>query len=252
MVHYKAILAYDGNRFAGFQRQKKESGERTVQAVVEKALARLGWQEKTILFAGRTDTGVHAIGQVISFGLDWKHSLIELKSALNTNLPDDIAVRAIEHCEDGFHPRYQALWRHYRYRIYYDEQRYPLFDRYAWRVWPIPDLDCMQKCSQLLLGEHDFGNFGKPSKFAGNTNRTVFLANWSIWSQDSIQGFSFDIKANAFLFHMVRRLVAYLVRVGQGYITRDEFEQVLLKKKAFSSYPLAPARGLTLIEVKYS
>lgn len=251
MAHYKAILAYDGNRYAGFQRQKKGSGCITVQAVVETALAKIGWKDKTILFAGRTDTGVHASGQVIAFQLNWTHTLWELQSALNANLPADVAVLAVEHCDKDFHPRYQALWRQYRYRIYCSPQRHPLYERYAWRVWPAPDFQSLQYCAQLLIGEHDFGSFGRSLKADGNTIRNVFSANWSQWEDIDIQGLHFEIQANAFLYHMVRRIVAQMIRVGQGSMTIAEFEQALNNTRKLSSQSLAPAHGLTLVKVNY-
>ncbi|MGB9640952.1 MAG: tRNA pseudouridine(38-40) synthase TruA [Anaerolineales bacterium] len=251
MAHYKAILAYDGNRYSGFQRQKKESGCITVQAVVETALAKIGWQDETILFAGRTDTGVHASGQVIAFQLNWTHSLWELQSAINANLPADIAVLAVEYSDKDFHPRYQAVWRQYRYRIYYSPQRHPLYDRYAWRIWPAPDFQSLQNCALLLIGEHNFGSFGRSPKFEGSTIRNVFLASWSKWEDMDIQGLHFDIRANAFLYHMVRRIVAQMVRVGQGSMTIAEFEQALKNTGILSSHHLAPARGLTLVKVYY-
>ena len=115
MARYQLILAYDGTDFFGFQRQ---GNTRTVQQVVEKALSELGWQEETILFAGRTDSGVHANGQVISFSLDWQHTDADLLNALNARLPSDAAVRDITQVKAEFHPRYDATSRSYVYRIY--------------------------------------------------------------------------------------------------------------------------------------
>ncbi len=251
MAHYKAILAYDGSRYNGSQRQRKGSGGLTVQEVTETALAKIGWQGGAILFAGRTDAGVHAVGQVIAFQLNWTHTLMELKSAINTYLPKDVAILAVDICDENFHPRYQAIWRQYRYRIYYSEQRHPLYDRYAWRVWQVPDAQILQQCAQRLIGEHDFGSFGKASKSDGNTIRTVFLAGWNQWEEDGIQGMYFNIRANAFLYHMVRRLVAQMIRVGQGSMSITAFEQALERKKALTSHHLAPPNGLTLVEVNY-
>lgn len=251
MAHYKAILAYDGNRYSGFQRQKKGSGCNTVQAVVETALAKIGWQDETILFAGRTDAGVHARGQVIAFQLNWAHSLWELQNAINANLPADVAVLAVEYSDKDFHPRYQAIWRQYRYRIYCSPQRQPLYERYAWRVWPAPDFQSLQQCAQLLIGKHDFGSFGNSPRSEGNTIRSVYLANWSHWEDIDIQGLHFDIRANAFLYHMVRRIVAQMVRVGQGSMSLEEFEQALNNTIKLSSHHLAPPHGLTLVKVNY-
>ena len=133
MARYQVILAYDGTFFKGYQRQAQA---RTVQAVVETALRQLGWRGRTVLSAGRTDTGVHASGQVIAFDLEWAHPAEELLRALNANLPEDVAAREIHEADLEFHPRYWAVSRRYRYRLFCQETRDPLRERYAWRVWP--------------------------------------------------------------------------------------------------------------------
>ena len=156
MAHYQVILSYDGTDFLGFQRQ---SDARTVQGVVEYALDQIGWQGQRILAAGRTDTGVHASGQVIAFDLNWAHSDADLQRALNANLPNDVAVKEINIVDESFHPRYNALARQYQYQIICKEYRQPLEERYAWRVWPRLNLDLMRAGAQLILGTHDFAAF---------------------------------------------------------------------------------------------
>ena len=133
MARYQVILVYDGTEFFGFQRQARE---RTVQGIVEDALRQIGWHGRTILAAGRTDTGVHASGQVIAFDLDWAHSTDDLRNGLNANLPADVAVHQVILGRPDFHPRYDAIARRYRYQIYCQSHRDPLRERYAWRVWP--------------------------------------------------------------------------------------------------------------------
>ncbi len=123
MAHYKLILAYDGTRFLGYQRQGER---RTVQAELESALKNVGWQGRAVLSAGRTDTGVHATGQVAAFHLDWQHSMAELLRAINANLPEDVSAREISEAPEEFHPRFDAKARTYRYRIFVDEIRNPL------------------------------------------------------------------------------------------------------------------------------
>ncbi|TLN02249.1 tRNA pseudouridine synthase A [bacterium] len=136
MARYQIILAYDGTDFLGYQRQEEA---RTVQGEVEAALQHLGWQGRSILSSGRTDTGVHASGQVIAVDLDWRHAPEALGKALNARLPDDVAVKAVKVAEKEFHPRFDALWRCYHYRLYCRAERNPLRDRFAWRVWPPVD-----------------------------------------------------------------------------------------------------------------
>ncbi len=243
MARYQITLAYDGTHFLGFQRSPKT---RTVQGEVEAALRRLGWQGETILSAGRTDAGVHASGQVIAFDLDWAHSAEELGRALNANLPQDVAALAVRVTGPDFHPRYHATRRCYQYRIYCQPDRHPLLDRYAWRVWPAVDEQRLSEAARLLPGAHDFAAFGTPPRTGGSTVRTVYQAVW----QPQAQGLLFEISANAFLYHMVRRLVFWQVLAGQN---RLDLEQLALAVEAAQPLApgLAPPHGLVLVEVSY-
>ena len=126
MERYKIIFAYDGTQFVGSQRQAKS---RTVQSVLERALGKLGWDGKSVLLAGRTDTGVHASGQVAAVDLNWNHTDDDLRNALNSNLPTDIAVSLVSKVEARFHPRFDARSRHYRYKVVVQSIRDPLRDR---------------------------------------------------------------------------------------------------------------------------
>jgi tRNA pseudouridine38-40 synthase len=244
MAHYQVILAYDGTQFKGFQRQAKR---RTVQAEVEAALRDLGWSDKAILAAGRTDTGVHASGQVIAFDLAWQHTPQELCAALNARLPEDVAAQSASLAETGFHPRYDAIDRTYRYRIYCQAARHPLLDRNAWRVWPALELERLHQAAEWLPGTHDFAAFGTPPRAHGSTRRTVFRAQW----RSSPPEFVFDITADAFLYHMVRRLVSVLVEIGQSYCEVDAIRGYLESPPEFPVQGLAPAHGLTLVSVTY-
>jgi tRNA pseudouridine38-40 synthase len=245
MAHYKVILAYDGTDFQGFQRQVKG---RTVQASVESALRAIGWQNTTILGAGRTDTGVHASGQVIAFEFGWNHSIVELKNALNANLPDDIAAQSVEQASNDFHPRFSAVARRYCYRLFCDNVRQPLRERYAWRVWPAVSVDLLHETAAYLIGEHDFSAFGSAPQPGGSTIREVFTATWRGAKQDLV----FEILGNAFLYHMVRRLVSFQVEIGQGTRYAEELKPYLDGKQRELVQGLAPAKGLILSEVVYS
>ena len=243
MARYQVILAYDGSAFLGFQRQK---GARTVQGEVESALAQLGWQGRVLLSAGRTDTGVHAAGQVVAFDLDWKHSPEELGRALNALLPADAAAIKVQEAPADFHPRYHAASRTYRYRLYCSPDRHPLLDRYAWRVWPQVEVELLQQAAALLLGRHDFAAFGAPPHAGGNTVRTVLQAAWQV----ETEGYSFEVTANAFLYHMVRRMVYLQVLAGQNRLDLNDLAQGV---QAACPMPpgLAPAHGLVLKHVMY-
>jgi tRNA pseudouridine38-40 synthase len=243
MARYKLILAYDGTDFSGFQRQAKS---RTVQSVVESALREIGWTGKSVLSAGRTDAGVHAFGQVIAVDLDWAHSNEQLLRAINANLPTDV-VRSVTPASVEFHPRYSARARRYCYHLYCDSTRHPLWERYAWRVWPPVSLAPLLVSASYLIGIHDFAAFGTPPKIGGITVREILSADWKEDSGNLV----FEIVGNAFLYHMVRRLVSVQVAIGQG---KSNPEQIVFLLKSGADSPikgLAPAKGLTLEEVIY-
>ena len=244
MAHYKLILAYDGTNYNGFQRQAIKT---SVQATFEEALRRLGWQGRAIMPSGRTDSGVHAKGQVVSFNLDWNHPDYALQNALNAFLPADIAVQSVQQVAPEFHPRYDALSRQYRYQLYWQSARDPLRDRYAWRLERKPELSPMQAAANDLLGEHNFIAFGKALKEDGTTIRRIYSADW-VEEED---GMSFTIIGNAFLYHMVRRIVYVLVRIGLGELP-VETVRIGLENLSTGIVSLAPARGLTLEAVTFS
>lgn len=251
IAHYKAILAYDGTNYAGFQKQAKV---RTVQSELEAALVKLGWNGRSLLAAGRTDTGVHASGQVIAFSLSWNRTLPTLLNALNANLPADIAVRHLELAPEGFRPRQDALARRYRYTLFYHPVRHPLLERYAWRIWPEPDLTLLEQTAERLLGIHDFQAFGTPPLPGGVTIRQVFTSTWQrdLIEPDSIPRFVYEIEANAFLFHMVRRIVQLQVTIAQKRLPLDIIAQYLTNQNPDPVMGLAPPQGLNLCAVRYS
>ena len=239
MADYQSTLAYDGTAFAGFQRQR---GRRTVQGEFEKALRRLGWRERAVRAAGRTDSGVHAVGQVVAYALDWRRDPDRLTQALNALLPEDVAVALSRPAPVGFDPRYAALWRRYRYRIASAPIRQPLAERYAWRVWPAPDVARMRQAAQGLIGEHDFGAFGAAPRRGSHTRRTVRQAEWVQEGDET----SFVIEADAFLYRMVRKLVAALVTVGQGRAPVERIAEHLANPGQRWQGSPAPAHGLCL------
>lgn len=246
---YKLNLAYDGTHFQGFQRQAetKLGKRRTVQGEVESALRQLGWKDRSILSAGRTDTGVHASGQVIAFDLEWVHTTEELQAALNANLPPDVAVVAVDIVQRDFHPRFDALARRYQYRIYCQRVRDPLRDPFAWRVWPPVSVQNLQAVADLVVGTHDFAAFGVPPRPEGSTIRTVFHAGWVSQGEDLI----FEIMANAFLYRMVRRLVYVQVAVAQKKLEPVIVQERLADGSRTMLQGLAPPQGLVLVEVRY-
>ena len=245
MARYQIRLAYDGTDYSGFQRQK---GVRTVQAVVEKALERIGWQGSSIYAAGRTDAGVHASGQVISFDFAWKHGPESLLLAFNANLPLDVSGWRIREVSADFHPRYDALMRTYVYRIFSEPYRNPLRERFSWRVYPSMKLELLREAASQYAGVHDFRAFGKPPKEGGVTLRQVFRSELLEASNNELR---FVVSANAYLYHMVRRMVYLLVLVGRGSQDVGAIRKLLLYPGSDLIQGLAPPQGLSLAEVRY-
>ncbi len=259
-MNVAARVEYDGTRFKGFQRQAPEKGP-TVQGELEAAIARIVGMPVTLEAAGRTDTGVHASGQVINFTTGARLGIDEWPRALNAVLPPDIAIRAACAVSDEFRARRWAVSRRYRYRILRDARRSPLRERYAWRVGRALDVDAMDTAARLLLGEHDFGAFGssphdrRDDGFRGHTVRTMLEAccvrrpvDGADEPEDTIECV---FAANAFLTGMVRRLVGTLALVGEGRLSVDDFRVILDTRAKAHPGAAAPPQGLCLIGVEY-
>ena len=243
MARYQLILAYDGTRMEGSQRQVKK---RTAQGELENALRTIGWTGRSVLIAGRTDSGVHAEGQSVTLDFEWAHSPEDLLAALNANLPSDLSVREAREVRPDFHPRFDARSRRYRYRLFCDPIRDPVRERFAWRVWPALDEELLREAAPVFLGKHDFAAFGSPTSVNGSTVRTVMSARWT----GSAKEWQFEVEADAFLYRMVRRLVFVQVSVAQRRISVEQVRQALETQTRLRA-GLAPAHGLSLVEVTY-
>ena len=243
MARYHLILAYDGARFEGSQRQ---ADRRTAQGELEKALRTIGWTGRSVLIAGRTDSGVHAEGQCAVVDFEWTHGPEKLRAALNAALPPDLAVRVVKEASPDFHPRFDASSRLYRYLLFCDPVRDPVRERYAWRVWPEVDGSLLQSASQVFPGRHDFAAFGSPMSRGGSTVRTVMLSTWSLSDGE----WQYHVQADAFLYRMARRLVHVQVAVAQGRLTIDQVRLALVNQTRLPA-GLAPAHGLSLVNVTY-
>ncbi len=244
MARYQVILAYDGSGFQGSQRQ---SNIRTVQGELEKSLHKLGWSDSSVIMAGRTDTGTHATGQVVAFDMDWSYGDEQLLKALNSSLPPDIAIQSLCVASAGFHPRFDAQSRRYRYRLFCEPIRDPLREKFAWRVWPGIQEDALKQTAEIFLGTHDFAAFGSPTTLKGTTIRTVTKTEWNKKPDGEWQ---FEVQADAFLYRMARRLVFVQVAVAQGKCSGEKVRSALMGQGKLPS-GLAPAHGLTLVEVTY-
>jgi tRNA pseudouridine38-40 synthase len=244
MARYQVILAYDGTGFSGSQRQ---ANSRSVQGELEKALRKQGWSDRSVLMAGRTDTGVHATGQVAAFDLEWTHSADKLLWALNASLPSDLVIRSLRPTSADFHPRFDATSREYRYRVFFEPIRDPLREKFLWRTWPAVDEDALKRNASIFLGKHDFAAIGTRTTPKGTTVRTVTKAEWKKMPDGEWQ---FEVRADAFLYRMVRRLVFVQVSLAQGKCSVEKVQHALSKQGKLLA-GLAPAHGLTLVEVSY-
>lgn len=240
---FRAVVEYDGTDYHGFQFQ---SGQRSVQGVLEEALGKVTGQMTRVLGAGRTDAGVHARGQVIAFCVSWRHSVADLLRAVNAVLSRDVALLALEVAPEGFHPRYSAQSRWYRYTVLNQSLRSPLSRRWAFYVSRSLDVDRMNQAAASLIGEHDFATFGR-SPQGRHTVRQVLRASW-LRERAFLH---FDTEANAFLQKMVRSLVGTLLQVGSGELSPKEFRQRLSACDRSLAGPTVPPHGLCLMAVSY-
>ena len=236
-------IQYDGTDFYGWQVQAKG---RTVQGDIEKALSIIYPEEKiTLLGAGRTDAGVHALGITANVKLPSKLSSNELLQALNGNLNQDVRIDSIEEVEDDFHARFSATAREYEYRFV--KLFSPVSRNYTTPLkWEI-DKNLLNECAELLSGKHDFTSFCKATAEVDNKICTVFFSNW----EESDEMLIFKIKANRFLQHMVRYLAGTMLEVARGRYALSDFNSLLRNKKTKAVVVRAPTQGLYLKKVYY-
>ncbi len=241
------IVEYDGTAYHGFQLQREPA---TIQEELEKAILALTGEKRRVVPASRTDAGVHALGQVVSFRTEANYSTGVFVSGLNHYLPKDIALKAAYRVKKTLDVRRDAISREYKYYILNCETRSPLKERYTYQVKGKLDLTKMNEACALLTGEHDFVSFASALEVGrlGKTRRTVLNAVVVREKEDLVV---FEITANSFLTHQVRNTVGSLIRVGQHRMSTLEFENVLEAKKAGSAGPGVPASGLFLVKINY-
>lgn len=244
MPRFAALLAYDGTEYYGFQRQIES--QPTIQSTLEEVLSQLARQPVTLLGSGRTDSGVHAVGQVVTFSLEWQHGSEVLQKAINANLPDDIAILQLKQVPSAFHPRYDAQRRAYEYYIHDGPVRPPLKRRFCWHVHKKLDEQSMNLAAQVLSGSHNFATFGQPPQ-GNNFVREVYEASW-LRSDEML---TFRIEANAFLYRMVRSIVGSLKLVGEGTWTIEEFVNAFHAQNRDACGPVAPPQGLHLVSITF-
>lgn len=245
MQNYKMILAYDGTRYDGWQKQGNTGN--TIQGKLEALLSRLTGEEVEIHGSGRTDAGVHALGQVANFKLENKWDCAKLQEACNQYLPKDIAVCSLEEAEPRFHARLNAVEKTYRYRILTSPVR-NVFERYYVYEYGSPlDTKAMREAAALLIGEHDFQSFCSTKRSKKSTVRKLYEINIAEEGGEVILTF----RGSGFLYNMVRILTGTLIEVGQGKCRPEEMTDIILAKDRAKAGFTAPAEGLMLMTVGY-
>jgi len=238
------IMEYDGTYYHGFQLQANLP---TIQGETEKALSKLTGEESRVVAASRTDAGVHAKGQVVSFRTKSSLPPQTFVNGLNYYLPRDIAVKAAYRAGDSFSVRRDAISREYNYYILNSLTRSPMREGFSYLVAGHLDIEAMNQACQALIGEHDFASFATCIGFGRKTVRRVYRAEMEKDGELAI----FNMVANSFLPHQVRNTVGALVRVGLGKMSVDEFHSIIEAKNPGLAGPTAPACGLCLMRVNY-
>jgi tRNA pseudouridine38-40 synthase len=236
------LLEYDGTAYRGSQYQ--DNGP-SIQAELESSIEKLTGEQRRVAFAGRTDSGVHALGQVATFVTGSRLSAGELRRGINHFLPQDIVVRAAQEVDLAFDPRRDARRRVYRYRIDTRPVRSPLLRDRVWHVGRKLDLEAMREAARALEGPHDFAAFAGP--YEGKTKRTLRRCEVS----EACGLVAIEMEAEAFLPHQVRRTAGPLVEIGAGRLSMSGLRVLLEGAKPSSAGPAAPACGLYLLRVEY-
>lgn len=243
---YHITIAYDGTDFAGFQRQPDR---RTIQGELERALSIMAKNKITIVGAGRTDAGVHALKQSLHVDLPFEISLKGIKEGLNTLLPRGIVVHSVKNVSDNFHARYDAKERIYRYRVLYGKMRDPFKERYTlWHPYEI-DFERLEKGVAHLQGEHDFTSFASIKSPIENKVRTLYRA--SVEQKTAEEEYVFTFCSSGFLYNMVRIMVGTLLEIGDGRRGVDEIPEILKGKDRNLAGPTIGPSGLYLVDVIY-
>ena len=243
MHRYKIIIQYDGSSFSGWQLQKNRN---TVQGQIENALKIISGSKNRIAVhgAGRTDSGVHAHGQVAHFDLDTNLKSMDLCNAINFNTSQNCRVMYIEKVANNFESRFDAIKRWYRYQIYLGSSL--LYRNQAWLINDI-DIKILEELSKTIIGEHDFLSFSKFRPEQKNTNSIIYESIWK--KKDKM--LVYEISGNRFLHHMVRYLVGTMVQVARGQYSKEKLSSLLHEPRKNVQIHRAPANGLILLKVEY-
>ena len=245
MRNIRLLIEYDGTNYQGWQVQPKGP---TIQGILEEKLGLLTGRPVQLFGSGRTDSGVHALGQVAHFKTQSRMDIHTIQRALNSLLPPDIVIQKVEEVDEGFHARKHSKSKIYEYRILNRNLRSAFHRGYVWHIPQKLNLAEIRKATQSLVGEHDFSAFctvGSPTR---TTVRRVIRAEWRRGRDGLLR---FEIEANGFLKQMVRSIIGTLVEIGKGKMKAVEIRMILNSKDRKEAGPTAPAQGLFLKKVKY-
>lgn len=237
-------VAYDGTNYCGWQVQPNA---KTIEGELNRELSALLKEEITVIGASRTDSGVHAYGNVAVFDTESRIPAEKISYALNQRLPDDIVVQESKEVEPDFHPRHCDTRKTYEYRIYHAKFPMPTRRRYSHFVYYDMDLAAMQKAADYLVGEHDFVSFCSANTQVKDTTRTIY----SIEIREEGNEIIICIRGNGFLYNMVRIIAGTLIQVANHLYEPEKVAWMLEQKNRTVSGPTAPANGLTLVEIEY-
>lgn len=258
-------IAYNGTHYSGWQTQPER---KTVQTEVESAIEKLTQQKVNLLCAGRTDAGVHALGQVASFRSDFKIPPHRWRPALQSKLPEDIVILESDEVPEDFHATYAAISKRYRYVIYNSQVDHPFWKDFVWRIAQELDAEKMNEAAQSLVGKHDFRSFESHWPNKATSVRTIKavsvqrLAQWDLWSpahsgkagnraKPEGEFIVLEIEADGFLYNMVRTITGTLVNVGRGRWPLEDVQRILDAQDRKTAGGTAPASGLYLAKVYY-
>lgn len=246
-MRYKLIIEYDGTRYCGFQKQNDQP-DRSVEELLEKAVFNLTGEKVVISVCGRTDAGVHALGQVVHFDLEKEFDVSKIISGMNYFLMErDIVVLSSEVVDKNFHSRLSAKMRHYRYIIINRNAPLAIEKNRAWHVARRLDIQEMRQATKYLIGHHDFSSFRDRHCTALSPMRTISR----IEIKELGEEIHIEVSAKSFLHHMVRNIVGTLVFIGKGKEKAENMKNILLAKDRSKSGPNAPACGLYFTKVDY-
>lgn len=246
MRNIKLVMEYDGTRYSGFQEQRGRDVP-TIQRAIENAIQQTTGESLRIIGSGRTDAGVHALGQVANFFTESMIPAEKFAPAMNSRLPRDIAIIRAEEVDRKFHARFSALRKTYRYTWFTREIRSPFWQHYAYQVYGELDIQAMQEAADLFIGEHDFTAFKAAQTDVVNCVRCIY--NSEITADGPL--IHFTVEGNGFLRHMIRIMAGTLTEVGMGKREAKSIEHALNSRQRSDAGITAPAHGLTLLHVTY-